>query len=79
MNILKKHVVNKHQKISDNAVSLFQDTLDKLDKADEGIEKDIIAARTRAEEALGEEEALILIQSKNETLSNKIKEFFGDI
>ena len=73
----KKDAVKKHQAISDDAFSLFNDTVRKLQAADEGIQQDIDAAQDNIDAAVMEQDALLLIRKRNADLNKKISKFFG--
>ena len=73
----KKNAVQKHQGISDNAFSLFNDTIKKLNDADEGIQEDIDAAQDTIDAAVAEQDALLVIRKRNADLNKKIGKFFG--
>ena len=73
----KKNAVKKHQAISDDAFSLFNDTVRKLQAADEGIQQDIDAAQDNIDAAVMEQDALLLIRKRNADLNKKISKFFG--
>tara|TARA_B110000211_G_scaffold114875_1_gene133140 strand:+ start:1228 stop:1461 length:234 start_codon:yes stop_codon:yes gene_type:complete len=73
----KKDPVKKHQAISDDAFSLFNDTVRKLQAADEGIQEDIDATQDAINAAVVEQDALLLIRKRNADLNKKISKFFG--
>lgn len=73
----KKDPVKKHQAISDDAFSLFNDTVRKLQAADEGIQEDIDATQDAINAAVVEQDALLLIRERNADLNKKISKFFG--
>lgn len=73
----KKDAVKKHQAISDDAFSLFNDTVRKLQAADEGIQQDIDAAQDTIDAAVMEQDALLVIRKRNTDLNKKISKFFG--
>ena len=73
----KKDAVKKHQAISDDAFSLFNDTVKKLNAADEAIQEDIDASTAKIAAAVSEQDALLLIRKRNTDLNKKISKFFG--
>ena len=73
----KKNAVKKHQEISDDAFSLFNDTVRKLQAADEGIQEDLNATQDVIDAAIVEQDALLLIRKRNADLNKKISKFFG--
>ena len=70
--------VSKHQKNSDNAVSIFTKALDMLDTSQDAITEDINSAQVAIDLAIKEKLDLIEIQSANEKISSKIRQFFND-
>ena len=74
----KVDVVKKHQSNSDNALSIFNKTLDNIDSAQQSIEGDINAAQATIDAATIEKKALETIQVRNAKLSSKIREFFAE-
>lgn len=69
------NVVDKHASVSNNAFSVFQDTVDQLVAADADIQKDIEASQIKIEAARAEKDSLIAISLKNSRLASKIKKF----
>lgn len=57
--------VSRHQKKSDGAFKLFNDTIKKLSRANTAIDKDITTATKKAEVAMAEAKELDLIKQKN--------------
>tara|TARA_R110000796_G_scaffold200882_1_gene317025 strand:- start:265 stop:501 length:237 start_codon:yes stop_codon:yes gene_type:complete len=74
----KVDVVKKHQSNSDNALSIFNKTLDNIDSAQQSIEGDINAAQATIDAATIEKKALETIQVRNAKLSSKIRKFFSE-
>ena len=74
----KVDVVKKHQSNSDNALSIFNKTLDNIDSAQQSIEGDINAAQATIDAAIIEKKALETIQVRNAKLSSKIRKFFSE-
>ena len=73
----KKNLVEKHQEISKNAFSLFEETVKDLDDADIFIQEDIDVTAHRIESLKNSKTALEKIQSRNAALSSRIKELIG--
>tara|TARA_R110000744_G_scaffold329646_2_gene435179 strand:- start:15 stop:248 length:234 start_codon:yes stop_codon:yes gene_type:complete len=73
----KKDAVKKHQAISDDAFSLFNNTVRKLQAADEGIQEDLDATQDVIDAAIVEQDALLSIRKRNADLNKKISKFFG--
>ena len=73
----KKDAVKKHQAISDDAFSFFNETVRKLPAADESIQEDIDATQDVINAAVVEQDALLLIRKRNADLNSKISKFFG--
>jgi hypothetical protein len=74
----KRNVVKQHQINSDNALSIFNKTLDSIDSAQQSIEEDINSAQATIEAALKEKQELELIQIRNAKISGKIRKFFTE-
>jgi len=74
----KKTVVEKHQLVSNSAFSVFTDTVDSLNKADEEISKDVEEATVKVLEAKNELDSLWDIKNKNNKLKNKINNFLKE-
>lgn len=74
----KVDVVKKHQSNSDNALSIFNKTLDSIDAAQQSIESDINAAQATIDAAIEQKGALETIQVRNAKLSGKIRKFFAE-
>ena len=74
----KKTVVEKHQLVSNSAFSVFTDTVDSLNKADEEISKDVEKATVKVLEAKNELDSLWDIKNKNNKLKNKINNFLKE-
>ena len=74
----KADVVKKHQNNSDNALSIFNKTLDSIDAAQQSIESDINAAQVTINAAIEQKTALESIQVRNAKLSGKIRKFFAE-
>tara|TARA_R110000744_G_scaffold190977_2_gene310208 strand:- start:185 stop:421 length:237 start_codon:yes stop_codon:yes gene_type:complete len=74
----KADVVKKHQSNSDNALSIFNKTLDSIDAAQQSIESDINAAQVTINAAIEQKTALESIQVRNAKLSGKIRKFFAE-
>ena len=74
----KADVVKKHQNNSDNALSIFNKTLDSIDAAQQSIESDINAAQVTINAAIEQKTALEAIQVRNAKLSGKIRKFFAE-
>tara|TARA_B100000768_G_C11187910_1_gene335944 strand:- start:521 stop:754 length:234 start_codon:yes stop_codon:yes gene_type:complete len=75
MFVKKVNTVERHQSVSDNAFSVFQDTVNQLAAADADIKKDIEASEIKIEAARAERDSLVGISIKNSRLADKIKEF----
>lgn len=73
----KKNLVEKHQEVSKDAFSLFEDTIKKLDDADIFIQEDIDVTYNRIENLKYDKQALEYIQTRNANLSARIKELLG--
>tara|TARA_R110002051_G_scaffold324631_1_gene422791 strand:+ start:1795 stop:2037 length:243 start_codon:yes stop_codon:yes gene_type:complete len=71
-------VVKKHQSNSDNALSIFNKTLDSIDAAQQSIEIDINAAQAAIDATIEQKGALITIQIRNAKLSANIRKFFAE-
>lgn len=74
----KRNVVKQHQINSDNALSMFNKTLDSIDSAQQSIEEDINSAQAIIEAAFKEKQELELIQIRNAKISGKIRKFFTE-
>lgn len=74
----KRNVVKQHQINSDNALSMFNKTLDSIDSAQQSIEEDINSAQATIEAAFKEKQELELIQIRNAKISGKIRKFFTE-
>jgi len=74
----KRNVVKQHQINSDNALSMFNKTLDSIDSAQQSIEEDINSAQATIEAAFKETQELELIHIRNAKISGKIREFFTE-
>ena len=74
----KRNVVKQHQINSDNALSMFNKTLDSIDSAQQSIEEDINSAQATIEAAFREKQELELIQIRNAKISGKIRKFFTE-
>lgn len=73
-----KSKVQEHQLASDNALEIFNKTLNKLDSAGTSLENDIIATQLVIDDAEAEKLALIEIDKKNRKLTNKIRKFLEE-
>ena len=74
----KKDLVEKNEAISNDAFSLFNETVDKLSVANEIISIDIDIASANELKAKKEKESLQSIQSRNSSLSRKIQKLLRD-
>ena len=74
----KRNVVKQHQINSDNALSMFNKTLDSIDSAQQSIEEDINSAQATIDAAFKEKQELELIQIRNAKISGKIRKFFTE-
>jgi hypothetical protein len=80
MGILNKKIIDpveRHQAISDDAFSLFRETIKKLDDADDGLQEDIDLFQKIMDDSIIQQDNLIAIRKNNVSLNNKIKEFFN--
>jgi len=78
-NLFKTNVVEKHQEISNDAFSLFNETLNKLSKAEALVKADIDLAEEEIQAAITKKNSLISIRNKNNTLSENINKFFNTL
>lgn len=70
--------VSKHQKNSDNAVSIFTKAITSLDDSQSSLVDDIESVQLSIDLAIKEKLDLIEIQSKNKRVLDKIRQFFLD-
>tara|TARA_R110000796_G_scaffold168417_2_gene285366 strand:- start:1757 stop:1993 length:237 start_codon:yes stop_codon:yes gene_type:complete len=70
--------VSKHQKNSDNAVSIFTKAITSLDDSQSALVDDIESVQLSIDLAIKEKLDLIEIQSKNKRVLDKIRQFFLD-
>lgn len=77
--LFKTDVVSKHQGISNDAFSLFNETLNKLSKAEDLVKADIELAEAEIQSAIDKKNALISIRNKNNNLSENINKFFNTL
>ena len=72
------NVVKKHQKASDSAFKIFENTMKKLTKADVSIEKDIDAEQAKIDKAQANKDALGQIRTRNANFNKKLAEFIAE-
>ena len=75
---LKKDLVEKNEEISNDAFSLFNETVEKLSVANDIISIDIDIAKANEQKAKLEKESLQAIQFRNTTLNRKIQKLLRD-
>lgn len=75
----KKSVVEIHKKASQEAFSLFSDTLDKLTDANMDIDSALVDTQEVIDTAQAEKNDLLAIKKRNSDLNGKISKFFGTV